>query len=117
MYEVVFYSTPSGNLPVDEFISEVTDNQNPKEMASIYQAIKLLEKYGFDVVNNQPKMIKHLREGVYELRPGDNRILFFHFTGNKFILLHGFRKTTRQTPDKEIRIAIKRMKDYKRRHA
>ena len=36
--------------------------------------------------------------------------MFFHAYDGNMILLHGFIRKTRKTPDKEIAIAVKRMK-------
>lgn len=63
-----------------------------------------------------PKSIKNIKDEIFELRPGKNRILFFSVTSdNKFILLHGFKKKTQKTPKKEIEKAEQELKDYKRR--
>ena len=57
------------------------------------------------------------QDSLFELRiNGENniyRIFYFHFTGKKFVLLHAFIKKTQKTPDKEIKIAVTRLKDYK----
>ena len=45
---------------------------------------------------------KHLEDGIWELRPGRNRVLFFFFRNGTFILLHVFRKETGKTPQLEI---------------
>ena len=41
-----------------------------------------------------------------------HRILYFAFTGRKFVLLHGFTKKTEKTPVREIEIAVRRMEEY-----
>ncbi|MDO9287450.1 MAG: type II toxin-antitoxin system RelE/ParE family toxin [Thermodesulfovibrionales bacterium] len=56
------------------------------------------------------------KEPVRELRIKDRqgavRILYFTYSGKRFILLHGFIKKTEKTPEREIEIAEKRMNDY-----
>ena len=42
---------------------------------------------------------------------GAVRILYFTYTGKRFILLHGFIKKTQKTPRDEIESARKRMKE------
>ena len=49
------------------------------------------------------------------IRPGNNRILYFYFENNTFVLLHMFRKQTQKTPKSEIEKAIKECDDFKSR--
>ena len=46
---------------------------------------------------------------LWELRPGGNRLFYFLFTGRRFVVVHGFKKQTMRTPDREIEIAKRRM--------
>lgn len=71
--------------------------------------VQLLEDNGTRLPEN---ISKHLEKGLWELRPGKNRILYFHVDANKFVLLHQFRKRTQKTPSREILKARKEIKDY-----
>ena len=59
---------------------------------------------------------KHIRDKIREIRIRDNRgavrVLYFTFTGKRFVLLHGFIKKSDKTPEKEIEIAERRMNDF-----
>ena len=57
-----------------------------------------------------PNITKHLEDEIWELRPGFNRVLYFYFENNTFVLLHIFRK---KTPKSEIEKAHKECNDYK----
>ncbi|HCU25070.1 MAG TPA: hypothetical protein DF383_08635, partial [Deltaproteobacteria bacterium] len=46
--------------------------------------------------------------GLYELRPGNHRIFYCYHKG-AIVLLHAFRKKSKQTPQKEIETAYGRM--------
>ena len=48
-----------------------------------------------------------LRDGIHEIRPGPHRLLFFYKEG-RIQIVHAFRKKTRETPDWEIKAALKR---------
>lgn len=39
-----------------------------------------------------PNITKHLEGEIWELRPGFNRVLYFYFENNTFVLLHMLRK-------------------------
>jgi phage-related protein len=55
--------------------------------------------------------VKHIEGDIWELRPLDDRILYFFAKGNTYILLHTFVKKTQQTPRAEIEQAKREMKD------
>lgn len=55
---------------------------------------------------------KRIKGDIWELRAGNNRILFFGWKSNQFVLLHQFSKTTQKTPQREIAIAEKQMENW-----
>jgi phage-related protein len=114
-WEIEFYKTESGRCPVQEFI----DSLSKKARAKVFRDIDLLEEFGLELrapfvrnITGVPKL-KELRT---KFGADNYRIFYFAFTGRKFILLHGFIKKTRQTPQREIQIAVNRMNDYTARH-
>ena len=118
-YKIEVYQTASGRSPFKNFLDELTDKKDSKkekELAQIKLAIGRLEKLGLAVNSEFPKTMKKIRNDIYELRPGNNRVLFFYFKGNTFVLLHAFRKKSQKTPLKEIDMAIQEMNDYKQRY-
>ena len=71
--------------------------------------IELLSKNG----NNLPDdVIKHIEDEIWELRPGKNRVLYFFYKDNKYVLLHHFVKKTQKTPKREIERAKREMVEY-----
>jgi phage-related protein len=117
MYEVEYYTTDSGNIPYEDYKIELAKKNKILEIAQMEMAITHLKQYGFDISKKiGGKMIKALREGVFELRPGGNRVMFFHFNGNRFVILHAFQKTTNKTPNHEIDLAIKEKKKYQNKN-
>ncbi len=96
-------------------MAKIARKGNADELTTIIDYQRRLRECGMQVNAKYPNTIKHLRKEIYELRPGDNRVLFFFCDGEKYILLHAFRKTTNQTPPQEIEKAIKEMKDYLKR--
>ncbi|WP_049827473.1 type II toxin-antitoxin system RelE/ParE family toxin [Paenibacillus sp. 1-49] len=70
--------------------------------------------YTFQRVEDGMPHTRPLRGGLYELRPGRLRILYFRWQG-KLVLLTVFQKSTQQTPNHEIERAENRMKDWMKR--
>jgi putative addiction module killer protein len=92
----------------ERFMSELDDKTQTKI------------QYGLMLLKTQDKLtskfVKHIRDGVYELRTEFNRNIyrvFFIFDGDKIVVLfNGFQKKTQKTPQKEIEKAIRIKEQY-----
>lgn len=77
-------------------------------------------QYGLLLLKTQDrlstKFVKHIKEGVFELRTkynGNIYRVFFIFDGDKIVVLfNGFQKKTQKTPDNEIEKAIRIKNEY-----
>jgi len=114
-WEIDYYQTAAGSVPVAEFVGSLS----PQAKAKFIRSLELLEQYGLLLREPWVKTI----QGVSKLRElrftsfGDiYRFFFFPVAGRKLILLHGFKKKTQQTPRRELQTAEARMKDYIQRH-
>lgn len=116
MYEIKLYRTSGGKSPVEEYLKELKRDGNVKELAQIKTYEERLAEHGMAVNNVFPHTIRKLNDDVYELRPGSNRIFFFYYTGNEFVLLHAYRKHGQKAPPSEIKKAENERKDYIRRN-
>lgn len=115
MYEITFYESPSGNVPVRDYLRDVRNKHGDKELNVIRFYIDLLSKHGMTINNFRPHAIRRISGDLYELRPGGNRIFFFYYKDESFVLLHAYRKQKQEAPKFEIDTAKKRMSEYKRR--
>ena len=56
-------------------------------------------------------------EGLFELRPrgraGIGRAFYCFLVGKRVLVLHAFVKKSQQTPDRELKLARKRMKEVR----
>nr|AGS52136.1 phage-related protein [uncultured bacterium contig00034] len=112
MYEVIFYKDGAGRQPVKEYLealSKRTDKDGRINYGKINDYITLLKKYGLSL---REPYIKHLDGDIWELRPLNNRVLFFGHNGKEFVLLHHFIKKTKKTPQAEIDRAKRNMRDF-----
>jgi len=89
-------------------------------MATLSVAEKKKVHYILDLLATEDrvstKFVKHIREGVYELRAmynGNIYRIFFIFDDDKIVVLfNGFQKKTQETPEKEISKAIRIKQEY-----
>ncbi|MCR5461916.1 MAG: type II toxin-antitoxin system RelE/ParE family toxin [bacterium] len=114
MYNVIFYEDKNGYSQLyDDLIKLANNSVNNKDyriqLNQINYCIELLKNNGTKLPNN---ITKHIKDNIWELRPGNNRVMYFYFNNNTFILLHMFRKKTQKTPKSEIIKAEKEIKDY-----
>lgn len=71
--------------------------------------IDLLARNGTTLPSN---ITKHIEEDIWELRPGNNRVFYFYYNDQHFVLLHHFRKKSMKTPKREINRAKSERDDY-----
>ena len=114
MYQVIFYENKNGVSELYDTLqsmaASITTNKNARiQFKQITLYIELLKSRGIQLPIN---IAKHITEDIWELRPGDNRILYFYHQNNTFVLLHMFRKKSQKTPKQEIEKAIREKKDY-----
>ena len=117
MFNVVLYSDASGYSEIETHIEKLRlERANNKDSRIHYNQIvlyvSLLENNGFMLTSN---FSKHLTSELWELRPGNYRILYSYVDSFGFVLLTIFRKKTQKTPRAEIDKAIARLKDFKSR--
>lgn len=104
MWQIHFYEDHRGKSPVLDFINGLS----PMDRARVNNGLRLLEEFGIDLGMPHARRI----EGrLWELRPGGNRLFYFLYTERRFVILHGFRKQSMKTPEKEIATALRRMKE------
>lgn len=96
------FTTESGGKPVEDWISSL----GPGPRSTVLSLVGRLEREGVDL---RKPFVEHLGGGLWELRARDGdgiyRVIYFHWKGRTFGLLHGFTKKTRKTPANELAIA------------
>ncbi len=114
LYTVEFYEDVNGNSEVRDYIEHLVKNSPTDKNAKInknkiFAYIKALQEYGTRI--GKP-IVKHIEGNLWELRPLSNRIFFFYWKDNKFVLVHHFMKKSQKTPRKEIETAMRNVKDW-----
>ena len=114
MFRIEFYETADGVSELWDFLDglqkkTLTSKDARVQHKQIAQYIQLLADHGTRLGEN---ITKHLDDGIWELRPGNNRVLYFFHRDNTFVLLHQFRKKTQKTPRREIEKAKTERDDW-----
>ena len=83
-------------------------------LADYARLVELLMEFG---PNLRMPHSRAMGDGLFELRPrgpeGVGRALYCYVYGQRIVVLHAFLKKTQETPEKELRLARKRMKEVR----
>jgi len=81
-------------------------------LADYARLVELLMEFGPDL--RMPHS-RAMGAGLFELRPrgreGTGRALYCYVIGQRVVVLHAFVKKTRTTPERDLSVARKRMKE------
>ena len=114
MYTIEFYEKNNGESELWDFIEALriksqTSKDARIQFKQISLYIQLLQDNGTRLPDN---ITKHLGDDIWELRPGTNRVFYFYFKNDTFVLLHHFRKKSQKTPRRELEQAKAERDDY-----
>ena len=114
MYTIQFYEDLNGRVELWDFLEELRMKASTSKDARIqYKQISLYIQLLQDNGTRLPENItKHLEDGIWELRPGNNRVFYFFHKDNTFVLFHQFRKKSQKTPKRELKKATVKRDDH-----
>jgi len=104
------YRTAAGRRPVREFLLDLSD----QDAASVLAAMAAVRVQGLSAA-------RHLRADIYEVRADGLRQTFRVLfameskSGHILLSLEAFSKKTQKTPPDKIRLAERRLADWRRR--
>ncbi len=107
--QIVYYTSSAGDIPVRDFL----DAAAPSLKTKAFRIFMHAEEYGIQGI--VPYVKKLSGTPLWEIRilGGESvRILFVTQVGRSVLLLHAFYKKTQKIPQKEITVALGRLKEY-----
>ena len=106
----VFFAAATGREPVREWLRGLPE-EDRKTIGGDIQALEFGEPLGLPLVGG-------FGVGLWEIRVrlASRRIarVFFTLQGSEMVLVHGFIKKSQKTPDKEVRLARQRKRDWEK---
>ncbi|MCA3106612.1 MAG: type II toxin-antitoxin system RelE/ParE family toxin [Rhodocyclaceae bacterium] len=83
-------------------------------LADYARLVELLVEHGPDL---RLPYSRSMGQGLFELRPhgrsGAGRAMYCFVVGKRILVVHAFLKKTRQTPDSDLKIARRRIKELR----
>lgn len=107
--QATFYMTDKGNEPVRDFLDGLTAHDRKSVGADIAQV-----EWKWPGVKGP--LIDSFGKGLYEVRTNikDGIVrVYFSVDGGKMILIHGLVKKTKKADPDDVKMARKRLKDWK----
>jgi|SRR5579859_1668021 len=108
-WSIVFYTDARGGEPVREFLQRL-DLRTQARFAWSIEQLRLRN------IQAREPLVKHLDGPIWELRRESTtnifRLLYATLPHRRILFLHGFQKKTRQTPQREIAVAQRRLADF-----
>lgn len=96
------FTSETGAKPVEDWVRSL----DAEARSEVLHTISLLRRQG--IALGMP-FAKHLGGNLWELRArgpdGIYRVIYFHWKGRTFGLVHGFTKKAQATPRRELEIA------------
>src|SRR5436305_6215333 len=112
VWSIVFYMEDNGACPVREFLVSL-DTKTQARFAWSIEQLRLR-----NVAAREP-LVRHLEGKLWELREESStniyRLVYFVFSGQRIVFLHGIQKKTEKTPRREIEIALQRLHNFVKR--
>jgi len=109
-FKIIFYKDSSGKNLIEEFVSELAKS-NRVLAAKIRQGIEKLRNRTY----HRAPLSKYLEPNLWELRVSSGshiaRVVYTFRKNQLIILLHIFVKKQQKTPEDELIIARKRLKE------
>ena len=106
---VRFYCSSTGTEPVRDWLKTQVSADARKEIGADIKTVQFGWPIGMPVVRKMESGLWEVRSNIAE---GIARV-FFTVVAADMILLHGFVKKSSGTPNKELELARKRMKEVK----
>ncbi len=96
MWDITFYTSESGRVPVRNFIQK---KLNEDQRVKLRERLQLLRDHGPQMAEEYPKALKRLKgrkyRNIYEIRVAKDQLrvfLFFIFDGETAVLVHAITK-------------------------
>ncbi len=99
----IFFRTDAGGEPVRDWLNGLPSSEDRRRIGEDIKTVEFGWPIGMPVCRS-------LADGIYEVRTSlaQNRIarvLFYIDKKGRMVLLHGFIKKTRKTPDEDLELA------------
>ncbi len=105
--KIVFYRAASGKEPVREYFSTLP----LPDRAAAADVLDAIREHGLNAAGVRFRPIRGKLWEFHVEAKASHRIFYLMVTGPMMVLLHSYKKQSQKAPNKEIKIAERRMKE------
>lgn len=119
MYKIIFYEDEKGKSEISDYLEKISHSHQKQDKAifkKLVHQMNLLEMLGTKLHEPQAKYLKDLGIPLWELRPLPERVFYGSWQGDKFVLLSHYTKKSDSTDPRELKRAIRLLKDWYERN-
>ncbi len=119
LYRIDYYRDKNGKCEFEEYLNKLINAAKTSKTARIrYNTIERYLRYlkEFGTSDLPADYAKLITDSIWELRPDRQRIFYFFYKNDTYVLLHHFEKKSQKTPRREIEKAIRERNDYVKRN-
>jgi phage-related protein len=112
-FTVELYENQTGHCPVREFLDGLKGS-DPGEFAMLMAGLAKLRQRQY----HNPPLSKAIGEELFEMRHLgrlNTRVLYFFAKGRRIIAVHGIRNKSQKIPERDLKTALERKKDWQSR--
>lgn len=108
-HNVVYYTSPTNQNPVKDFL----DSLRPSQKSKIFRILRHFEEFGPEAIIPHTKKLTGTPLWEIRILGKDNiRILYVAWQKENILVLHAFLKKKQKTPARDIGLALSRLKDW-----
>src|SRR6266581_819462 len=112
-FTVEFYVSAGGAVPVRKFLDELKQG-DPEDHAAVVSGLAKLRNRQY----HREPLSKAIGDGLFELRHVgklNTRVLWFFMKNRRIVAVHGIRNKGQAIPERDLRTAKERMRDWQER--
>ncbi len=106
-FQVEFYFTETGEIPVREYLEKTSETVQVK-LAAI---VKYIAEHGA-LFNKKKFRLLDAKEKIYEFKPGGHRFFSFFYKSGKIIITSAYTKKSQKVSKKDLERAKRLKRDY-----
>ncbi len=114
LWKVMVYQTERGESPIAQFVEALPE----KAKAKCIDYMLLLEERGNRLPSNYASKVE---DNLWELRPEfggiEYRYFYFSYIDNQIVIVHAVSKKSQRLKPGDVRLALSRMDEVRRREA
>jgi|LGVF01.2.fsa_nt_gb phage-related protein len=100
------------NKEYDVITTYIMSLKTVEEQTKLIALLEKIDTEGFKyLVESHELITKKLEDGLFEIKVSKNRFLYCYREGNQVHIVHAFKKSTQKTPQKDLKLARRRIKE------